>query len=62
MRPARAPLERGNADARLPAYFPGTKIAMARVLYDGLVEYEDGTPATTTQSACLASTRMPAPS
>ncbi|PWN41695.1 hypothetical protein IE81DRAFT_324324 [Ceraceosorus guamensis] len=32
-------------------YFPGTKIAMARVLYDGLVEYEDGTPATTTQMA-----------
>ena len=24
-------------------YFPGTGIAMARVLYDGLVEYEDGT-------------------
>ena len=23
-------------------YFPGTGIAMARVLYDGLVEYEDG--------------------
>lgn len=32
-------------------YFPGTKIAMARVLYDGLVEYEDGTPATTSQMA-----------
>jgi ubiquinol-cytochrome c reductase cytochrome c1 subunit len=28
-------------------YFPGTGIAMARVLYEGLVEYEDGTPATT---------------
>lgn len=26
-------------------------IAMARVLYDGLVEYEDGTPATTSQMA-----------
>jgi cytochrome c1 len=51
VRPARAPLERSDADTRLPAYFPGTKIAMARVLYDGLVEYEDGTPATTTQSA-----------
>lgn len=25
-------------------YFPGTGIAMARVLYDGLVEYEDGMP------------------
>ena len=28
-----------------------TGIAMARVLYDGLVEYEDGTPATTSQMA-----------
>ena len=26
-------------------------IAMARVLFDGLVEYEDGTPATTSQMA-----------
>merc|ERR1712087_408453 len=26
-------------------------IAMARVVYDGLVEYEDGTPATTSQMA-----------
>lgn len=32
-------------------YFPGTGIAMARVLYDGLVEYEDNTPATTSQMA-----------
>ncbi|EMC91083.1 hypothetical protein BAUCODRAFT_127002 [Baudoinia panamericana UAMH 10762] len=32
-------------------YFPGTGIAMARVLYDGLVEYEDGTTATTSQMA-----------
>ncbi|KAL9027982.1 MAG: hypothetical protein Q9196_003583 [Gyalolechia fulgens] len=32
-------------------YFPGTGIAMARVLYDGLVEYEDGTSATTSQMA-----------
>ena len=32
-------------------YFPGTGIAMARVLYDGLVEYEDGTPATSSQMA-----------
>jgi ubiquinol-cytochrome c reductase cytochrome c1 subunit len=32
-------------------YFPGTGIAMARVLYDGLVEYEDKTPATTSQMA-----------
>lgn len=32
-------------------YFPGTAISMQRVLYDGLVEYEDGTPATTSQMA-----------
>ncbi|KAF2720233.1 hypothetical protein K431DRAFT_226712 [Polychaeton citri CBS 116435] len=32
-------------------YFPGTGIAMARVLYDGLVEYDDGTAATTSQMA-----------
>lgn len=32
-------------------YFPGTGIAMARVLYDDLVEYEDETPATTSQMA-----------
>ena len=32
-------------------YFPGTGIAMARVLYDGLVEYEDETPASTSQMA-----------
>jgi ubiquinol-cytochrome c reductase cytochrome c1 subunit len=32
-------------------YFPGTAIAMARVLFDGVVEYEDGTPATTSQMA-----------
>ncbi|KAM0748781.1 putative cytochrome c1, component of the mitochondrial respiratory chain [Meredithblackwellia eburnea MCA 4105] len=32
-------------------YFPGGAIGMARVLYDGLVEYPDGTPATTTQMA-----------
>ncbi|GAA94828.1 uncharacterized protein L969DRAFT_20212 [Mixia osmundae IAM 14324] len=32
-------------------YFPGTQIAMARVLYDGLVEFEDGTPSTTSQMA-----------
>jgi len=33
------------------AYFPGGGIAMARLLFDGLVEYEDGTPATTSQMA-----------
>ena len=32
-------------------YFPGGAISMARVLYDGLVEYEDGTPATSSQMA-----------
>ncbi|KAL3417912.1 cytochrome C1 family protein [Phlyctema vagabunda] len=32
-------------------YFPGTGIAMARVLYNELVEYDDGTPATTSQMA-----------
>jgi len=32
-------------------YFPGTGIGMARVLYDGLIEYEDGTPATASQMA-----------
>jgi len=32
-------------------YFPGTGIAMARVLYNELVEYEDGTPATASQMA-----------
>lgn len=32
-------------------YFPGTGIAMARVLYDGLVEYDDKTPATSSQMA-----------
>ncbi|RKP39255.1 cytochrome C1 family-domain-containing protein, partial [Dimargaris cristalligena] len=32
-------------------YFPGGAIAMARVLFDELVEYEDGTPATSSQMA-----------
>lgn len=32
-------------------YFPGTGIAMARVLFDGLVDYEDGTEASTSQMA-----------
>eukprot|EP00186_Timspurckia_oligopyrenoides_P004082 CAMPEP_0182441402 /NCGR_PEP_ID=MMETSP1172-20130603/362_1 /TAXON_ID=708627 /ORGANISM="Timspurckia oligopyrenoides, Strain CCMP3278" /LENGTH=269 /DNA_ID=CAMNT_0024635653 /DNA_START=66 /DNA_END=875 /DNA_ORIENTATION=- len=32
-------------------YFPGGMIGMARPLYDGGVEYEDGTPATTSQMA-----------
>ncbi|GLB41705.1 putative cytochrome C1 family protein [Lyophyllum shimeji] len=32
-------------------YFPGGAIAMARLLFDGIVEYDDGTPATTSQMA-----------
>ncbi|KAF8899602.1 cytochrome C1 family-domain-containing protein [Gymnopilus junonius] len=32
-------------------YFPGGAISMPRVLFDGLVEYDDGTPATTSQMA-----------
>lgn len=32
-------------------YFPGGAISMARLLFDGLVEYPDGTPATTSQMA-----------
>ncbi|KAF8002464.1 ubiquinol-cytochrome c reductase cytochrome c1 subunit [Metschnikowia aff. pulcherrima] len=32
-------------------YFPGGSIAMGRVLFDDLVEYEDGTPATSSQMA-----------
>lgn len=32
-------------------YFPGGGIAMPRLLFDGIVEYEDGTPATTSQMA-----------
>ncbi|KAG2344060.1 cytochrome c1, component of the mitochondrial respiratory chain [Suillus weaverae] len=32
-------------------YFPGGAISMARVLWDNLVEYDDGTPATTSQMA-----------
>lgn len=32
-------------------YFPGGAISMAQNLYDGIVEYEDGTPATASQMA-----------
>lgn len=32
-------------------YFPGGQIGMARILYDGLVDYDDGTPATASQMA-----------
>lgn len=32
-------------------YFPGGAIAMARNIYDDVVEYEDGTPATASQIA-----------
>ncbi|EGV65521.1 cytochrome c1 [Yamadazyma tenuis] len=37
-------------------YFPGGSIAMGRVLFDELIEYEDGTPATTSQMAKDVST------
>lgn len=49
--------EEPPAGAAVPAglnfnpYFPGTGIAMARVLYDGLVEYEDEVPASASQMA-----------
>ncbi|ESO03631.1 hypothetical protein HELRODRAFT_185615 [Helobdella robusta] len=33
------------------AYFPGGWIGMARPLYDEIIEYDDGTPATTSQLA-----------
>lgn len=39
------------AGANYNPYFPGGSIAMGRVLFDDLVEYEDGTPATTSQMA-----------
>ena len=32
-------------------YFPGGAIAMAQNLYDGIIDYEDGTPATASQMA-----------
>lgn len=32
-------------------YFPGSFIAMAKALYDDIIEYDDGTPATTSQLA-----------
>ena len=36
-------------------YFPGNAISMARVLFDGLVEYEDGeyTRSVSVQTECL---------
>lgn len=37
-------------------YFPGGAIAMARVLFDGIVDYEDGTVASTSQMAKDVST------
>jgi cytochrome c1 len=40
-----------SPDITSPSYFPGGGIAMARVLFDGLVEYDDKTPATTSQMA-----------
>ncbi|KAJ2923631.1 hypothetical protein H1R20_g13465, partial [Candolleomyces eurysporus] len=41
----------GGAGMNYNPYFPGGAISMARVLFDGLVEYDDGTPATTAQMA-----------
>lgn len=32
-------------------YFPGGSISMAKALYDDVIEYSDGTPATTSQLA-----------
>ncbi|XP_076648459.1 uncharacterized protein LOC143356550 [Halictus rubicundus] len=32
-------------------YFPGTVTGMAKILFDGMVDYEDGTPATESQMA-----------
>ena len=32
-------------------YFPGAAIGMAQQLFDGMVDYEDGTPATASQMA-----------
>lgn len=37
-------------------YFPGGNISMAKALYDDVIEYEDGTPATTSQLAKDVST------
>jgi cytochrome c1 len=36
-------------------YFPGGAIAMPKMLNDGGVEYEDGTPATESQVSTLGS-------
>lgn len=42
-----------NSDGTLHynAYFPGGALGMARNLHDGIVEYSDGTPASTSQMA-----------
>lgn len=34
-------------------YFPGGAISMPRVIFDGLVEYEDGTSSTTRSQSSL---------
>jgi ubiquinol-cytochrome c reductase cytochrome c1 subunit len=39
-------------------YFPGGAIAMAQQLYDGMVDYSDGTPATASQMAKDVTTFM----
>ncbi|EDO29989.1 predicted protein [Nematostella vectensis] len=38
-------------DLYFNAYFPGQAIGMAQALYNEIIEYEDGTPATTSQLA-----------
>lgn len=40
-----------SEDQHFNPYFPGSKIGMAAPLYDEIIEYEDGTPATTSQLA-----------
>jgi ubiquinol-cytochrome c reductase cytochrome c1 subunit len=41
----------GGGTLNYNAYFPGGALGMARNLHDGLVEYPDGTPASTSQMA-----------
>lgn len=38
-------------DLHYNAYFPGQAIGMAQALYNEIIEYEDGTPATVSQLA-----------
>ncbi|KXJ12307.1 Cytochrome c1, heme protein, mitochondrial [Exaiptasia diaphana] len=43
-------------DLYFNAYFPGQAIAMAQALYNDIIEYEDGTPASVSQLAKDVST------